>query len=764
MITKERTLLLVSDFLVWVLRKQNCRGVYPGLWGGSELTGNEYDWTLHGSEEQDIWTTTQKVIEVLVSFNFSLNSVLLAYPIQWLSRNYDKMPRKKSFPILGVLLDLKQRDPDSAEIEAFYQKVIADIHTYIRNSSDALKAYNVVDEKNSEKFLKSIEHEAPYHILSNMLRARNTIGLSEEEIAVLLGLFIKATRSFLRNTLSTRVSYALLCLTLLYSSTLYDKYKDLLSSLGINTDTFIRECLQYINSHISMPNGNFCWNEQSSVTNIYNIYALNIYSRCEYIQRNPDLQRILEELQRKAILGGGDTAIEFIINQKSNFVASGNGHLKSDPPASGEYSTFNKVYTTAVCISMLKDLYPSSESEVLSLVLSKPGTLTGVVKESPFIGEKEPIILHLSDIQFGDEVQIQILAHFKRGLLDFMRKHEIQPNILVISGDISSKASEVEFNQVKTHILDIAKSFNISLNRVIFSPGNHDMNWTISKARYLDPVQLRDLKSGKGAENLTKALKANRVFIDGKGEAERVYVVKEDEISGELSQYRFSPYEKFVYDFYHYGEHEILSLNLFNKKKQYTIHEIPEMKLLIVSLNTVQTIDWNNQVYKHTRHETLVENIWAHLEEDIKKYSNTDFLKIMVVHGPLLREKDRFTDELKENSFYVVLSGHEHEEDGFGKAFKDDPGVNVMNLVSGTLSGTTPPLIGNSFKLIPFTRKDLSFAAYPIDLYLDFDSRRRGQELIIDEVRIKETEKTGKLIENWKNRGATVYKGTIVTR
>lgn len=92
-------------------------------------------------------------------------------------------------------------------------------------------------------------------------------------------------------------------------------------------------------------------------------------------------------------------------------------------------------------------------------------------------------ILHISDIHLksSDEVprhQIQLVSDLRREL----NVHKL--GYLVISGDIADKSMPEEYDAAYGFIEGLLESFSLSPEHVIVAPGNHDLNWNLSREAY----------------------------------------------------------------------------------------------------------------------------------------------------------------------------------------------------------------------------------------------------------------------------------------
>src|SRR5689334_23033318 len=73
----------------------------------------------------------------------------------------------------------------------------------------------------------------------------------------------------------------------------------------------------------------------------------------------------------------------------------------------------------------------------------------------------------------------QIETGYRERFLKFVKKHKFKPDYLIIPGDISDRAQPPEFELASELVLELAETLEVSKNRVLFVPGNHDVDWAV---------------------------------------------------------------------------------------------------------------------------------------------------------------------------------------------------------------------------------------------------------------------------------------------
>ncbi len=109
-------------------------------------------------------------------------------------------------------------------------------------------------------------------------------------------------------------------------------------------------------------------------------------------------------------------------------------------------------------------------------------------------------ILHISDVHFGAKFRNDgklepmhrfVAGDYSRSLIDHFRdefsrrrshfSQRSQDFFLVASGDFAYTATEEEFSEARIFFNELQKTLEIPKNRIVFCPGNHDVNWDLSK-------------------------------------------------------------------------------------------------------------------------------------------------------------------------------------------------------------------------------------------------------------------------------------------
>jgi 3',5'-cyclic AMP phosphodiesterase CpdA/CheY-like chemotaxis protein len=250
-------------------------------------------------------------------------------------------------------------------------------------------------------------------------------------------------------------------------------------------------------------------------------------------------------------------------------------------------------------------------------------------------------VIHLADIHFGKyhafteklEIRDILKNHFKNEILDH------NPNLVIISGDLTSEALDKEFDSAHNFIQFIANELNLSLGNFIIVPGNHDI--------------LRAQEEPRRFERYIEFL--NECFGN---RAEGKYVLR-----GYL--HLFSQ-EKGSIEW---------NRKIHSNEHLYTIRIFDAMKTIVVGINSVVTKDKNfNKGEIPLRQLTKVEETFNAYGQKVSEY-----FKIAVFHHHLfptpsidpnwedrvLSNQGIVVRHLMKMGFRLVLHGHTHYPVGY---------------------------------------------------------------------------------------------------
>lgn len=265
---------------------------------------------------------------------------------------------------------------------------------------------------------------------------------------------------------------------------------------------------------------------------------------------------------------------------------------------------------------------------------------------------EDPIILHLSDIQFGKAHAFEDIPPEKYDSLlsslitDIERNYNndgIQiPNLIVISGDLADWGMPKEYKMAKKLLTGLLLGINgirghppyLTEDNVVIIPGNHDITWALSDAGLMKQPD-------------------------------------DSFIANDLYNYRFSPFREFFTGFYS-GRRNISN----DPDDDYAIYNfIDQFGLLIVGFNSCVQEDSKHHFGKISINAIRnAEGEINNQREKVRMPLNPIRCKMAVWHHNIgyssasldsLTDADDIINELKYFGYSICLFGHVHELEAF---------------------------------------------------------------------------------------------------
>jgi 3',5'-cyclic AMP phosphodiesterase CpdA/HEAT repeat protein len=245
-------------------------------------------------------------------------------------------------------------------------------------------------------------------------------------------------------------------------------------------------------------------------------------------------------------------------------------------------------------------------------------------------------ILHLSDLHFGTIKDARIwYGQLAEDL--FRELHYVRLDAIVLSGDIANFSVESEYIAAKTFLGELCNEFKVDMRQVVLVPGNHDLNWTVSREAY------REEQLSQGVS----AIEPSHAYTE-----DGVYYIR-DEVRYKQRFKYFSAFCETLTGAAYPIEYE----------KQYSLQHFPEFSLLVLGLNSAWDLD-----HHYTARVSINSVTLSNALTEIRRTPEFNkLLKIAVWHHPLDspgddRIKDRgFVEQLSKAGFRFVLHGHIHK-------------------------------------------------------------------------------------------------------
>ena len=257
-------------------------------------------------------------------------------------------------------------------------------------------------------------------------------------------------------------------------------------------------------------------------------------------------------------------------------------------------------------------------------------------------------ILHLSDLHVGaGDDPISLLQPLSAALRDRYEGLGLERlDYLVISGDITNRASPAEFEKAREFVSGIIEQFSLTAERCILVPGNHDLDWNTEVYRWEKrrQVDVSRLKQGTFVEQ-------------GDG-----YLLRDDAKYPER-------FKNFSQHFYHPLTQRAYPLA---PEEQCLPTLFTESRLQFLAMNSAWEIDEyfreRSGIWEHalSRGLAAADQELAQARKRGELRPDERVLRLAVWHHPITgNEKiqaDAFMGRLLQSDVRVCLHGHVHED------------------------------------------------------------------------------------------------------
>ncbi|MBK3665551.1 metallophosphoesterase [Bradyrhizobium diazoefficiens] len=251
-------------------------------------------------------------------------------------------------------------------------------------------------------------------------------------------------------------------------------------------------------------------------------------------------------------------------------------------------------------------------------------------------------ILHLSDLHISAHSKVdELLGPLCADLRDKRGGLAVEKlDYLVLSGDISDRAHQSEYETARKLVSGIISEFGLNAERCIVVPGNHDINWDVDVYEWTPKRKMS-----------AEAMKSDNCIQQGNG-----YLIRNDRYPDRL--------RAFSEDFYH----TLLQVPYpLQPERQALNFYFPEDRLQFITLNSNWELDEHFPARSSINAGALANGIWeadALLRKD--QFSAADVLRIGVWHHPATGsekiERDAFLGQLQQAGVRLGLHGHVHED------------------------------------------------------------------------------------------------------
>ncbi len=256
--------------------------------------------------------------------------------------------------------------------------------------------------------------------------------------------------------------------------------------------------------------------------------------------------------------------------------------------------------------------------------------------------ERPIFILHLSDLHFGDGEDIE--AKYQPLVADLRDKNGglgLQKlDHLVISGDLTKRATPKQFELAYKFISKLISDFELTAERIIVVPGNHDLSWDEEVYKWVPKRKLDE-----------KTLENGSFCRQGDG-----FLVRDDE----KYPLRFKNFSQWLY-------HPLSQTQYPQTEKDQCISYLfPSTRIQYITLNS----SWEIDEWFQTRvsvNDGALSRALSKADKEVKDQltDNISVLRIAVLHHPVNGEdrlnNDALLERLRKADVKVLLHGHIHE-------------------------------------------------------------------------------------------------------
>lgn len=346
-------------------------------------------------------------------------------------------------------------------------------------------------------------------------------------------------------------------------------------------------------------------------------------------------------------------------------------------------------------------------------------------------------ILHISDIHKKKEDDFKNL--FRSMVKDcnrYVQQGITKPSIIVVSGDLIRGGSPAEIKKQYQEAFDFLNDMTDFFlggdkRRIIIVPGNHDVDWNVSKAQMKDVPHTTD-KEKEEYKKVFELFRNDKAPRHGWNWEEMCLQTYEDEV--EYNK-RFKMFADFYNTFYRTRNYAL------NPSEQYDIFDIPEAGLCFVGFNSCYLNDHLNKAGQ------ICPKCVTSASEDIKKKQGRIIIAVWH-HNTYGRPRvDNYLDNrilapVIDMGAHIALHGHQHYSgvvEEYKNAFKDGK---LLMFSTGSLYGAHEQLsygaprqynilelerTGENLKLIVHLREDDNEEEFEIPSWQEGRIRGLGQ-------------------------------------
>ncbi len=295
-------------------------------------------------------------------------------------------------------------------------------------------------------------------------------------------------------------------------------------------------------------------------------------------------------------------------------------------------------------LEFLKEIQKKIQMENMSIKVSTESSKAPLID----VSNNTIKILHLSDLHIKPDIDpISLYQPLFADLEDQEEGLGTQKlDYLVITGDLTDRAQKKEFQKAEQFIVELKKRYNLTDDKCIIIPGNHDLNWDeeVYEWKKARTIEKENLEKGKYVK-----------------QGEGILIRKDD-----AYPHRFKNFSEYLY------RSVIQKEYLLPFEDQCIPFLFTEHRMLILAMNSSWEIDEyfkdRSGIHKGALARGLLQadTIIKEAKETGKFPHDASILKIAAWHHPVTgNEKiknDAFLERLRQADFKLCLHGHVHED------------------------------------------------------------------------------------------------------
>ena len=291
-------------------------------------------------------------------------------------------------------------------------------------------------------------------------------------------------------------------------------------------------------------------------------------------------------------------------------------------------------------------------------------------------------LLHISDVHLKSAEEAH--KYLAQITIDLQKELQVaRLDYMTISGDVGDQSLPEEYEAAFELIMGLAVTLHLDRERVIMVPGNHDLNWGISKQAH--SIDWHEELRTPGGGSVPPGTVGFVVRDEGRYRERFV----------NFSKYLYEKITGFAYP--------------LDPTEQAVLFPFRADRLLFLALNSCWSID-----HKSTERASINMDALSKAMCRVQNGAYDDWTKIALWHHPVTGRaamEDEFLEMLSRNGFQIGMHGHIHEAQ---QRFRDEArGIHIVGAGTfGAPANEQVPHIGHQYNLIRIDRSQKLAVVY----------------------------------------------------